>query len=51
MATDDTGMRVIFPQLTTETRQKLVKLLKEKLEESRIAVRQEREKLGTIFKN
>ncbi len=44
VATDDAGMRVIFPQLTTETRQKLVKLLKEKLEESRIAVRQEREK-------
>ena len=38
VATDDTGMRVIFPQLTTETRQKLVKLLKEKLEESRIAM-------------
>ena len=40
---DDAGMRVIFPQLTTESRQSLVKILKEKLEESRITVRQERE--------
>jgi ribosome recycling factor len=40
---DDAGMRVIFPQLTTESRQNLVKVLKEKLEESRITVRQERE--------
>jgi ribosome recycling factor len=43
VATDDSGIRVIFPQLTTETRQKLVKVLKEKLEESRITVRRERE--------
>ncbi len=43
VATDDMGIRVIFPQLTTETRQTLVKVLKEKLEESRITVRKERE--------
>jgi ribosome recycling factor len=43
VATDDMGIRVIFPQLTTETRQTLVKVLKEKLEESRITVRRERE--------
>ena len=43
VATDDSGIRVIFPQLTTETRQKLVKVLKEKMEESRITVRRERE--------
>lgn len=42
IATDDMGIRVIFPQLTTETRQTLVKVLKEKLEESRITVRHER---------
>ena len=42
VATDDLGIRVIFPQLTTETRQTLVKLLKEKLEESRITIRHER---------
>src|SRR5258708_6110764 len=43
VATDDQGIRVIFPQLTTETRQSLVKVLKEKLEEARITVRRERE--------
>ena len=43
VATDDQGMRIVFPQLTTETRQTLVKVLKEKLEESRITVRRERE--------
>jgi ribosome recycling factor len=42
VATDDVGIRVIFPQLTTETRQTLVKVLKEKLEEQRITVRHER---------
>ena len=42
VATDDMGLRVVFPQLTTETRQKLVKVLKEKLEESRITARHER---------
>ncbi len=43
VATDDLGIRVIFPQLTTESRQALVKVLKEKLEEQRITVRRERE--------
>jgi len=47
VATDDMGIRVIFPQLTTETRQTLVKVLKEKLEESRITVRRERENITT----
>ncbi len=42
-AVDDSGMRVIFPQLTTENRQKLVKVLKEKLEDARITVRQVRQ--------
>src|SRR3990167_11000834 len=45
VAVDDAGIRVIFPQLTTETRQKLVKVLKEKLEEARITVRRERERI------
>jgi ribosome recycling factor len=44
-AVDEIGMRVIFPQLTTETRQRLVKVLKEKMEESRITVRRERERV------
>jgi ribosome recycling factor len=43
VATDDIGLRVIFPQLTAETRQKLVKTLKERLEEARISIRKHRE--------
>ena len=45
VAVDDSGIRVIFSQLTTESRQTLVKVLKEKLEESRITVRKERERI------
>jgi ribosome recycling factor len=45
VATDEAGIRVIFPQLTTETRQTLIKVLKEKLEEQRITVRKERERV------
>ncbi len=43
LATDADGMRVIFPPLTTENRTKLVKVLKEKMEEARVSVRKERE--------
>jgi ribosome recycling factor len=43
VATDDQGLRVIFPMLTTETRQKLVKILKERMEDARITVRKARE--------
>ncbi len=42
-AVDESGIRVVFPQLTGETRQKLVKVLKDKLEESRISVRKVRQ--------
>ncbi len=43
VASDAEGLRVHFPALTTETRQKLVKLLKERLEEARVRVRAMRE--------
>jgi len=43
VVSDSDGVRVIFPMLTTENRSKLVKVLKEKLEEARISVRQERQ--------
>ena len=36
VATDEAGIRVIFPQLTTETRQKLVKVLKDKYKQRQI---------------
>lgn len=42
VVSDSDGVRVIFPMLTTENRAKLAKILKEKLEDSRISVRQER---------
>lgn len=42
-APDDTGVRVIFPMLTTETRERLVKVVKERLEDARITIRKERE--------
>ena len=51
VATDDLGIRVIFPQLTTETRGSLVKVLKEKLEEARITVRRERERIWQDVEN
>jgi ribosome recycling factor len=43
VSADSDGLRVHFPALTTETRQKLVKLLKDRLEEGRIRVRALRE--------
>lgn len=42
LVTESDGVRVIFPQLTTETRTKYVKIAKEKLEDARIKVRQMR---------
>ena len=51
VATDDQGLRVIFPQLTGETREKLVKVLKQKLEDARITIRQEREGVLSDMKN
>ncbi len=43
VSTDDQGLRVHFPALTTETREKMVKLLKDRLEDARIKVRSVRE--------
>lgn len=43
VASDSDGVRVIFPMLTTENKEKLVKVLKEKLEDARISIRKERQ--------
>lgn len=43
ISTDDKGLRVIFPELTSERRELLVKQVGKKLEEARISVRKERE--------
>lgn len=43
VSADSNGVRVSFPQLTEETRNNLVKLVKEKLEEARVSIKKERE--------
>ncbi len=43
VSSDSEGLRVHFPSLTTETRSKLVKLLKDRLEDARVRVRSLRE--------
>jgi ribosome recycling factor len=47
LVTESDGVRVIFPQLTTETRAKFVKIAKEKLEDARIKVRQLRNDINS----
>ncbi|MBI4136366.1 MAG: ribosome recycling factor [Candidatus Vogelbacteria bacterium] len=41
---DEIGLRIIFPELTAEGRQRLVKAARAKLEEARVALRQSRDK-------
>lgn len=49
VAVDDQGLRISFPELSSERRVQLLKLAKEKLEEARIKVRSEREKTLNDF--
>jgi ribosome recycling factor len=51
VTTDDGGLRVIFPELTGERRDQIIKLLNNKLEEARISVRKEREEVLTDLKS
>jgi ribosome recycling factor len=46
VTSDADGLRVHFPALTGETRQKLVKILKDRLEDARIKVRSLREEVN-----
>lgn len=46
VSVDDKGLRVIFPELTGERRQQLVKVAKEKLEDARVAIRRERSEVS-----
>lgn len=39
---DEKGLRIIFPDLTGERRLQLIKVAKEKLEDARVSIRQER---------
>lgn len=43
VVTDSSGLRVIFPELTSERRQQLLKLAKQKLEDARVSVRKARD--------
>ncbi len=51
LSPDGEGIRVIFPALTEENREKIVKVLKEKLEDARISVRKEREDVMNKIKD
>jgi len=51
VSANDQGVRVSFPDLSTERRTSLVKVMKTKLEDARVSVRAEREKVvGEIEK-
>src|SRR3989338_2911434 len=50
VGSDESGVRVIFPELTGERRAQIVKLLHVKLEDARISLRKEREGVLTDFK-
>lgn len=49
VSVDDLGLRVILPELSSERRSQLQKLVREKLEEARIRLRSEREKVQKDF--
>ncbi len=51
ISVDDAGVRVIIPALTSETRQKLAKIAKERLEDARITVRKAREGILSSLKD
>jgi len=45
VSVDDRGIRISFPELTSERRASLVKVLKQKHEEARITLRKERDRI------
>ncbi len=45
VSTDESGLRVFFPPLTTERRLLFTKIIRDKVEDSRIALKGEREKI------
>lgn len=44
VAVDDKGLRISFPELTSDRRGALIKIAKQKLEDARVTLRNEREK-------
>jgi len=51
VSVDDSGLRIFFPQLTTERRVQLVKVVKERLEEARVKVRLARQEAVKEIEN
>lgn len=51
VSVDDSGLRIFFPQLTTERRVQLVKIVKERLEEARVKVRLARQEAVKEIEN
>jgi len=52
VSVDDKGLRISFPELTADRRTALIKVAKQKLEEARIRLRSERQKvLGDLDKD
>lgn len=51
VSSGDAGVRVIIPALTTESRNHLIKIAKERLEDARITVRKAREATLDMLKN
>lgn len=45
VSVDDKGLRVVFPELTSERRVSMVKIAKQKLEDAKVTIRGEREKV------
>lgn len=45
VSSDDSGIRVIFPELTGERREKLAKMAKQKFEEARVSLRAARDEI------
>jgi ribosome recycling factor len=41
---DDKGLRIVFPDLTSDRRSALIKIAKQKLEDAKVSFRAEREK-------
>ncbi len=45
VSVDDQGLRIAFPELTSDRREAIIKVAKQKLEEARVRVRSERQKV------
>ena len=45
LAVDDKGLRITFPELTSDRRTSLIKIAKQKLEDARVTLRTERERV------